>query len=141
MQPLPLLEEVERGAKKHDEESERLDVRRERDDPRRGGRADVGADDDVDRLRQRHEAGGNESDDHDGDDRRRLDDHRRDDARADSGQAVRGRERHEPAKARSADGLESLGQMLHPQQERAESTADHHKNRQCFLHICIQYTE
>ena len=70
----------------------------------------------------------NESDDHDGDYRRRLDDHRRHDARADSGQAVRGRERHEPAKARSADGLEALGQMLHPQQECAESTTDNYKN-------------
>lgn len=92
---LAVLEEMKRGSGQNDRKPENLHVRGERNHPGRGGRADVRADDEIDRLRQVHEAGRDESDGHDGNDRRRLDDHRRDKSCSDARDPVRGRERHE----------------------------------------------
>ena len=83
VQPLVAQEEVECRPDENDAQPEHLHVRREGDQPCRGRGSDVRADDDIDRLRQVHEAGRDESDHHDRDDRGRLDDHGGDHARAD----------------------------------------------------------
>ena len=127
VQPLAPLEEVECRAHTDDEQSEHIHVRRKGNEPCRGRRADVRADDHVDRLCEVQEARRYEPHDHHCDDRRRLDNHGRDDARPHSRQAMRRRKRHEPPQARPAHGLQPFGEMLHAEQERTQPTADYNQ--------------
>ena len=121
---LAAQEEVQDSAQGEADEAEELRIGRVGDDPHRRRRADVGADENRERLRESHEGGRHEADEHHGDYRRRLDDHRRDDARAHADDAVARRLRHEPAQSPAGRRLKALGQVLHPEQEEPETAEE-----------------
>ncbi len=84
-------------------------------------RADVGAHDHADRLRQRHQPGRDEADDQHGRHRRRLDHRRHQRARADAHEAIDRQRREDALHALAGDGLEALLHLHHAEEEDGEA--------------------
>ena len=112
------------------DEEQRVLRHLEGDDLRRDGRADVRAEDHADRLRERHQAGGDEAHDEHGGDRRRLDHGSHERAGQEPDEAVVG----EPAENRlhpvAGDRLEGVGHLVHAEEEQGEPPEQPHQERE-----------
>ena len=116
-----------RGLEQLHPEAAAVDARKAQK-PRRDGRADVRAHDDVDGLAQRHQPGVHKADDHDGRGRRALDDRRDAETGEKAQHHAAGHLIEQRAQPPARAALKCLPHQIHAKQEQAEPS----HQRQCI---------
>ena len=129
-------EEVEDGGNADDgHDGGDTDLREDGHQPRGDSGTDVGTDDHVDGLQERHDAAGHHAHHHDRGDGGALNNGGDDGARGDTGEAVGGGGGHDLAHTGPGHTLETLGNLLHAQQKDAQAAdeAGHNGGGTCAL--------
>ena len=121
----------ERGREAETDQERRVVRDAERDQLHRERRADVGAEDDAERLPERHQARGDEADQHQGRGRRRLQERRRRRARQDREHPAAREAREQILQPGAEHALQRLAAQTDPVEQQRHPAEQRHQDRHC----------